>query len=485
MALVGISVMRSTSHNFKRNVHKALVDNGLQAALKNARRGFVDKRRAALDALPEFEAIRKYAVEVKQHSLAHLEDYLTRFEQQVHNNGGQVHWAENPQEATRIVTGLCKSAGAKKITKGKTMVGEEIGINEAITEQGMQPVETDLGEYIIQLANEPPSHIIAPAVHKSRQQIADLFHQHHAKLGFTQPLQDPGAIVNEARAILRDEYVSADVGITGANLLIAETGSTVIVTNEGNGDLTASLPRVHIVIASIEKVVPTLEDATTILRLLARSATGQEITAYTTFFTGPKREGDLDGPEQFHVVLVDNQRSEMLGNQYRDMLRCIHCGACLNHCPIYSAVGGHAYGWVYPGPMGAVLTPLMEGIKEGRHLPQASTFCGRCEEVCPMSIPLPRLLREHRFQIQEKQINGVVARWSLVAWAYLAKHPALYHLLTALGMRLLAMLAGNSKRLRWLPLAGAWTRQRDFPAPQGQTFLASLRSNQNKERQNG
>ena len=360
------------------------------------------------------------------------------------------------------------------------MVGEEIGVNEAIINQGMQPVETDLGEYIIQLANEPPSHIIAPAVHKSRQQIADLFHEHHEKLGYTQLLEDPQAIVNEARNILRNEYVTADVGITGANLLIAETGSTVIVTNEGNGDLTASMPRMHIVIASIEKVVPTLEDATTILRLLARSATGQEITAYTTFFSGPKRADDLDGPEQFHVVLVDNQRSEMLGNQYRDMLRCIHCGACLNHCPIYSAVGGHAYGWVYPGPMGAVLTPLMIGIEEGHHLPQASTFCGRCEEVCPLSIPLPTLLREHRFQIHEKQVNGAISRLALAAWAFITRHPRLYRLLIGTGTRLMAALAGQNKRFSWLPFASAWTKQRDFPAPQGQTFMSSVRNRGNK-----
>ena len=468
--------MKSTSYTFKNNVHRALNESGLQAALKNARKGFVDKRRIALDALPEFEDIRQAAIEIKEHSLANLEAYLTRFEQQVEKNGGQVHWAETPSQATKIVTDLCKSVQARKVTKGKTMVGEEIGVNEAIIAEGMQPVETDLGEYIIQLAGEPPSHIIAPAVHKSRRQIADLFHDHHAKLGYTQTLTDPEAIVNEARSILRNEYVMADVGITGANLLIAETGSTVIVTNEGNGDLTASLPRMHIVIASIEKVVPTLEDATTILRLLARSATGQEITAYTTFFTGPKRKEDLDGPDQFHVVLVDNQRSEMLGNPYREMLRCIHCGACLNHCPIYCAVGGHAYGWVYPGPMGAVLTPLMTGIKQAQHLPQASTFCGRCEEVCPLSIPLPKLLREHRVQIHEKQVSSSVSRMALAIWAFTAKHPFLYRLLTIVGVKLLGLLGGKKQRFSSLPFAGAWTRQRDFPAPQGEIFMNSLQA---------
>ncbi|WP_455222165.1 LUD domain-containing protein, partial [Kaarinaea lacus] len=314
--------MKSTAHEFISNVHKALNNTGLQSALNNTKRGFVDKRCNAVNALPEFEALRQAAIAIKKHSLDHLEQYLIQFEQRVQASGGQVHWAETPAQATQIVTDLCSSVNARKITKGKTMVGEEIGLNEAIMEQGMRPVETDLGEYIIQLAKEPPSHIIAPAVHKSREQISDLFHQHHAQLGYEQPLESAESIVNEARTILRNEYVTADVGITGANLLIAETGSTVLVTNEGNGDLTASLPRMHIVVASIEKVVPTLEDATVILRLLARSATGQEITAYTTFFTGPQRDTDLDGPEQFHIVLVDNHRSGMLGNQYRDMLRC-------------------------------------------------------------------------------------------------------------------------------------------------------------------
>jgi L-lactate dehydrogenase complex protein LldF len=466
--------MKSTAHTFTHNVHKALNNRGLQAALNKTRRGFVEKRRAAIDALPEFEALRQAAIDIKNHSLAHLEQYLIQFEQQVQSSGGQVHWAETPAQATQIITDLCHSVSAKKITKGKTMVGEEVGLNEAIIDSGMQPVETDLGEYIIQLAKEPPSHIIAPAVHKSREQIAELFHEHHAPRGFTQHLETPEAIVNEARTILRNEYVTADVGITGANLLIAETGSTVLVTNEGNGDLTASLPRMHIVVASIEKVVPTLEDATVMLRLLARSATGQEITAYTTFFTGPKREADLDGPAQFHVVLVDNHRSEMLGNQYRDMLRCIHCGACLNHCPVYSAVGGHAYGWVYPGPMGAVLTPLMVGLNEGYHLPQASTFCGRCEEVCPLSIPLPSLLREHRHQIHERRIDSPQSRWALALWAYVAKRPRLYHWLTRYIMALLHRLAGKRQRFSKLPFANAWTKQRDFPAPQGRTFMSSI-----------
>ncbi|NNF96662.1 MAG: lactate utilization protein, partial [Halobacteria archaeon] len=387
-----------------------------------------------------------------------------------------------PQQATDIIVGLCRQAHAKKVTKGKTMVGEEVGLNEALQQAGISPIETDLGEYIIQLAEEPPSHIIAPAIHKTREQITALFKQHHARYGLTQPLETVPAIVNEARQVLRQEFIQADVGITGANLLIAATGSTVLVTNEGNGDLTASLPRVHIVIASIEKVVPTLEDATAILRLLARSATGQEITSYTSFFTGPKREADHDGPEQFHVVLVDNGRTEMLGNAYHPMLRCIHCGACLNHCPVYSAIGGHAYGWVDPGPMGAVLTPLMIGLPQAPDLPQASSLCGRCAEVCPMSIPLPDLLRQHRFKLTEQHAVKLKPRLALAGWGFLAVRPGLYRWMMDMMVRVLHWVSRGRGRLHKVPFVGGWTRSRDLPAPQGETFIVAWQRQQAKRK---
>jgi L-lactate dehydrogenase complex protein LldF len=397
---------------------------------------------------------------------------LERFESHAIASGGHVHWARTPEEARDIVVGICRAANAQCITKGKSMVGEEVGINDALEELGAEVVETDLGEYIIQLAKEPPSHIIAPAIHKTKNQITDLFHQHHQKYGLNKPVTEIPDIVNEARKVLRDKFVSADVGITGANFLIAETGSTVIVTNEGNGDLTSTLPRVHIVTTSIEKVVPTLEDATTILRLLARSATGQEMSSYTTFSNGPRREDDLDGPEEFHVVLLDNGRSEMLGNEFHEMLRCIRCGACLNHCPVYGSVGGHAYGWVYSGPMGSVLTPLMTGLREAADLPNACTLNGRCQEVCPMSIPLPEMLRALRRREFENRLTPPRVRWGLAAWSALAKRPKLYHALTGLGVRLLGALGRKRGRFRYLPLAQGWTSVRDMPAPQGRTFLS-------------
>jgi len=461
--------VKSTAHAFKRNVHVALHDERLQRALHKAGGGFIEKRRAALDALPEFEELRRSARAIKDHTLAHLDEYLERFEAEVAASGGQVHWAATPEQARRIVVELCAQAGAKRVTKGKSMVGEEIGINEALEAGGFEAVETDLGEYIIQLAHEPPSHIIAPAIHKSRQDIAELFREHH---GHHEALDSARAIVDEARERLRAAFLSADVGITGANFLIAETGSAIVVTNEGNGDLTATLPRTHIVLAGLEKVVPTLEDASVLLRLLARSATGQAFTAYTSLFTGPRRAGDGDGPETFHVVLVDNGRSEMLGNEFHDMLRCIRCGACLNHCPIYGAVGGHAYGWVYPGPMGAVLTPLMQGLGEAGDLPNASSLCGRCEAVCPMSIPLPGLLRRLRVRQYAAGGGSKRSRWALAAWAYLARRPRLYRWVMGLGVGVLAALGGRRGGLRRLPGAGAWTASRDLAAPAGRTFQA-------------
>ena len=459
--------MKSTAHIFKYQTKIALKNVNLQNALARSKSHFIDKRRAAVNALPEFNRLRQRACEIKEHTLAHLDFYLEYFETQVHNSGGYVHWADTPQAACEQIVSICQATKAQRVTKGKSMISEEIALNTALELNGIEVTETDLGEYIIQLAKEPPSHIIAPAVHKTREEIANLFYEHHQKYGFTKRLSQIPELVNEARQVLRKKFLSADVGITGANFLIAETGSAVIVTNEGNGDLTNTLPRVHIVVASIEKVLPSLEDVATFLRLLARSATGQELTSYTSFSTGPRRSEDLDGPEEFHVILVDNGRSEMLGNEFHEMLRCIRCGACLNHCPIYSAVGGHAYGWVYPGPMGSVLTPLMLGLDKASSLPHASTLCGRCEEVCPMQIPLPKLLRQLRVKHYQSQGKVSFVSLGLKFWAVFAKRPRIYHFMTAIIIRLFARL-GN------LGIG------RNLPRPQGETFMAAWKKRQAK-----
>jgi L-lactate dehydrogenase complex protein LldF len=462
--------MLATSRAFPANARQGLANETLQKALALARTGFPLRRQQAIERLPEFEQLREEARAIKDHTLAHLDAYLEIWEANVVAAGGQVHWAATPEEARAVILGICRAVGAKTVTKGKSMVAEEIALNEHLEANAITPIETDLGEYIIQLRHEPPSHIIAPAIHLVKEQVADAFRASHTTLDPARPLVEPRAMCDEARQVLRPRFLAADVGITGANFLIAETGSSIIVTNEGNGDLTQILPKVHIVLASLEKVVPTLEDAATLLRLLARSATGQEFSAYTTVSTGPRRAGDLDGPEQYHVVVLDNGRSALLGGEFQDMLRCIRCAACLNHCPVYTAVGGHAYGWVYPGPMGAVLTPSLIGVDAAGHLPNASTFCGRCESVCPMKIPLPKMMRHWREREFARRLNPPVWRLGLLAWAWVARRPALYHALAEIASRVLRWAGGQHGRFRTLPLAAGWTQVRDMPAPEGRSF---------------
>ncbi|WP_395689407.1 LutB/LldF family L-lactate oxidation iron-sulfur protein [Aestuariivirga sp.] len=462
--------MDMSSAAFPDNVSKALADGKLQYAMTETGPRFIQKRSKAREALPEFDQLRDQARDIKDHVLAHLDIYLERYEARVKASGGEVHWAETPDDARAAILGICRKVNAKLVTKGKSMISEEIDLNQHLAENGITPVETDLGEYIIQLRNERPSHIIAPAVHLTRDQVEADFRKAHTHLDPSRDLTEIPSLVEEARAVLRQKYLAADVGVTGANFLIAETGTSIIVTNEGNGDLTQNLPRVHIVLASIEKIVPTLEDASTILRVLARSATGQDFSNYTTLSTGPRRPGDLDGPDEYHVVILDNGRSNVLGTEFQDMLRCIRCGACLNHCPVYNAVGGHAYGWVYPGPIGAVVTPALTGIENAKHLPNASTFCGRCEEVCPMRIPIPSMLRHWREKEFERHLQPTAIRWGLGVWAWVAQRPKLYRMATALAARVLANQAHGKGRLAKLPLAEGWTQNRDFPAPQGKTF---------------
>src|SRR5438105_492856 len=462
--------MLATSHNFAENARAGLANANLQRALGLMRSGFPQRRSAAVERLPEFEALREIGKSIKDHTLEHLDFYLELYEAKVLAAGGQVHWARTAEEAGAAVLEICRSVDAKIVTKGKSMVAEEIGLNDFLEANGITPVETDLGEYIIQLRHEPPSDIVAPAIHLVKEQVAETFRAEHRSLAPGRLLVEPRQMCDEARSILRPRFLAADVGITGANFLVAETGSSIIVTNEGNGDLTQTLPRVHIVMTSIEKLVPTFEDAATLLRLLARSATGQEFSSYTTVSTGPRRPEDLDGPEQYHVVLLDNGRSALLGGEFQDMLRCIRCSACMNHCPVYAAVGGHAYGWVYSGPMGAVLTPSLLGVGEAGHLPNASTFCGQCESVCPVKVPLPRLMRHWREREFAEKLNPPVYRAGLGLWAWVARRPALYHALVELASRAAGWAGRDRGRFRAMPLAEGWTAARDMPAPEGRSF---------------
>jgi L-lactate dehydrogenase complex protein LldF len=349
------------------------------------------------------------------------------------------------------------------------MLGEEIGLPHALADAGLRRVETDLAEHIIQLAGETPSHIIWPAAHRTREDVAELFDKYHRE---KPPAHDVESMVRSARKELRDDFLSAEVGISGANFLVADTGAICTITNEGNAEQTTTPPRVHIVTAGIEKIVASTEHALQLTRLLVRSATGADFTQYTTFHCGPKRSGDRDGPEQFHIVLVDHGRTRMLA-EMKEMLRCLRCGACLNHCVVYRAIGGHAYGGAYPGPMGSVLTPVFDGLEKTRDLPNACTLNGQCRQVCPVDIPLPTMLRHWREESWRAGYEPPVVRGALSVWAFFAARPALYRLAQAAALPALRLLAKGGW-IRSLPLGSGWTAARDFPKPPRQSFLTMI-----------
>ena len=376
--------MIQTSDRFKEHVARALTDTDLKVALNRTTSLLQTRRKQVVEEYAEYDEARNRAQAIKDHTLKHMAHYLEMFEANATAQGAVVHWAKTPDEARRIVADICVTAEAKTATRVKSMLGEEIGIGDALKDAGVERIETDLAEHIIQLAEDPPSHIVMPAMHKTHEQVATLFDDKHGIAPDSHEIPD---LVASARRELRQKFLTADVGISGANFLIAETGAIVTVTNEGNSELTCTPPKVHIVTAGIEKIIPGMDHASVFLRLLSRAAIGAEITQYTTFYNGPKRDGDADGPQQYHIVRVDNHRTDMLGSDLQPMLRCIRCGACMNHCPVYAAVGGHAYGAVYPGPMGSVLTPALSSLEAAKDLPNACTLNGRCKEVCPVNIP--------------------------------------------------------------------------------------------------
>ncbi len=461
--------MKQTSNAFLDTARGNLADQRLREHMNGLGITIPLGRAMAMEELGNFEVLRSHLRDIKDHTLNNLDYYLGRYEENVIQRGGQVHWASDASELNDIVAGICQRIEARQVAKGKSMVTEETALTAHLQALGLEVTETDLGEYIIQLADEPPSHIVGPAFHKTPEQIRELFLEHH-QLG-ERSLETPTEMVQEARDILRDKFLNADVGIIGANALVAEDGRSMLVTNEGNGDLGANLPRVAIVCTTIDKVLPRAEDATALLRLLARSAIALPVSAYTSFYTGPRRDEDLDGPEEFHVVLLDNRRTEILGSKYQDMLRCMRCAACLNHCPVYIGAGGHAYGWVYPGPMGSVLTPLLTSLEESSLLPEACTSCGRCAEVCPAEIPLPDLLRDLRAESVQSGLTPWRWRWAMRLHAWLAKRPGLYHFTTGMAIKLMHRMGRKNGFFSKLPVAPGWSSVRELPAPQGGTFM--------------
>ena len=462
--------------SFKIRAHDALANKTLKIAVERTAGTAENKRATAVGEYPEFSQTRSRGRRIKDHVLNNLSYYLQQFEKNAIASGSTVHWARDADEASRIVIDICKGVKAQRVTRAKSMLGEEIGLPHAMTAAGIERIETDLAEHIVQLADETPSHIVWPAMHKTREDVATRFKDKHQQ---TPEDDDIATLVASARRELRAGFLSADVGISGANFLVADTGAICTVTNEGNAELSTTPPRVHIVTAGIEKLVPSIDHAFVLLRLLVRSATGGDFTQYTTFHCGPKRSGDADGPEAMHIVLVDNGRTRMLHTGLKDMLRCIRCGACMNHCVVYRQIGGHAYGGTYPGPMGAVLTPVLDGLKASRDLPHACTLNGKCAEVCPVEIPLPTLLRGWRDRSWRDGLEPVTTRLGIGLWAWAARHPALYHL----GVRMAVVIMRLFQKDGWIkrmPLAGGWTDKRDMPAPENSTFLNSTAARKRK-----
>jgi L-lactate dehydrogenase complex protein LldF len=476
--------MAVSNLTFYDRVEDALKNRQLHVALNIATTRFVGSRARAFDGFPEGERLRDHARRIRAHTIAHLDRYLAQFADSVERLGGQVHWAETVAEANQIVADLAKKYVVKKVVKSKSMVSEEMHLNHVLEGQGVQVVETDLGEYIIQLAGETPSHIIAPVIHKTRQDVAELFRE---KLNASdEDLADVPNMTALARRMLRNDFLQADMGISGVNFGVAETGSICLITNEGNGRLTTTVPRIHVALMGMERLVPTLEDLGVMVQILARSATGQKLSVYTNIINGPRRtsEGGIepDGPEALHVVIVDNGRSKILGGELAEILYCIRCGACANICPVYQQIGGHAYGSVYSGPVGAVVTPGLYGVAAWSELPHASSLCGACREVCPVRINIPRMLLKLREEGTKAGQSPVWLKVGIRLYRFAATRPGLYRL----GGRLNSWLTRAIAKEGWVkrlpgPLSG-WTDQRDFPAFAQKSFSQRWREEKHKRR---
>ena len=435
---------------FDRDARAALADGQLRGALRQATTLFGERRRAALATVPDWESARDRARAIKDETLEHLDRYLEEFVTNAERAGARVHWARDAAEACDIIGEIAERHGARTVVKSKSMASEEIHLNAALARRGIEPVETDLGEYIVQLAGETPSHIVVPAIHKTKAQIAALFAD---KLGIG-PSDDVATLTAAARSALRRRFAEAELGISGVNFAVAETGTILILENEGNARLTTSLPRTHVALMGIEKVIPRFADLDVFLQLLPRSGTGQVLTAYQSLLTGTKRTPEDEGPEELHIVLLDNGRSRMLASAVtRQALACIRCGACLNACPVYRQIGGHAYGSVYPGPIGAVLSPQLFGLARSAALPYASSLCGACRDVCPVKIDIPALLLHLRGQVVERGAgkSRVLERLAFRAYAAVMQRPHVFE-----------WVVGVARRLRIMPPLAAWTKWRDL-----------------------
>ena len=465
--------MKSTTKDFRNAASRAIADVRLQQAHEVVYNGFHHARLAAAGDTENWEAQRNLGKAIKDHTIANLDYYLEMLAANVEKNGGKVHFARDAAEANAYVRELAKRNDVGTVIKSKSMVSEEMGLNHVLEADGVEVVETDLGEYIVQLAGEAPYHIIAPAIHKTKEQVADLL----AKESNSERMETAEQLTRQAREMLREVFQRADMSITGANFAVAETGSIVLVTNEGNGRMATSMPKVHVAVMGMEKLVPSAADLSAMLRILIRSATGQRISCYVTMVNGPRAHDEEDGPEEFHLVIMNNGRDRLLRDEsLREALNCIRCGACMNSCPVYRKVGGHSYGWVYPGPIGAIVSPVLTGLRDGAKLPAASSLCGACHDACPVKINIPRMLLELRSQTAQgdpdpaQRASGIGERLIWKAWRRGMMSRSRFEAGSSVGK----MMAAPLKRDGWLkklppPISG-WTDSRDFPAPASKTF---------------
>lgn len=452
---------------FRERAAAAAADTALHRKLDHASLPFLDKRSQVFAALPDGEIRRDQARAAKAYAIAHLDSLLPALERRLTDHGSIVHWASDAAEACDIVLAIAARAGVRLVVKGKSMVSEEIALNTHLEAAGLEVVETDLGEYIVQLAGAPPSHIITPAIHMSQDDVATLFatrldEPHHTSAE---------ALTAVARRVLRAKFRAADMGLTGVNVASAESGTLVVVENEGNGRMALTLPRIHIALMGIEKLVAHDDDLAPLLEILPRSATGQTLTSYVSLVTGPRAPGDVDGPDELHVILLDNGRTRVLADPAtREALYCLRCGACLNACPVYRRIGGHAYGYTYSGPIGAVLAPGLLGIEHVPDLPFASTLCGACRDVCPVRIDIPRLLLTWRARATALSTSSRGERLLVGAWRRLASSPRLYQMLSRLARTGAAVLARIPALARIAPPLAAWRRARELPRPAARSF---------------
>jgi len=453
--------------DFAGNVSRALADRQLRDNLRTAMDTLIEKRNSVFPDPEETEALRDLGEAIKRRALSRLPELLAQLEDKLTANGIQVHWAETAEEANQAVLDIMRSHRATRLVKGKSMVSEEMRLNPFLQRHGIESMETDLGEFIIQLDNEPPSHIIVPAIHKNKDQVARTFHEKIPGAPYTEDVDELTAI---ARRTLRKKFFDAQVGLSGVNFAVVETGTLCLVENEGNGRMCTTVPPVHIAVMGLEKVVEKLEDVPPLLRLLTGSATGQLVTTYFNMISAPRRPGEKDGPQEVHLVILDNGRTRILADPVmRDTLLCVRCGTCLNHCPVYTRLGGHAYGFVYPGPIGEILTPQMEGLERAGVLATASSLCNACEDVCPVKIPIPRLLRRLRHDMAAgDETRDPAERLAWKGWQLMNRVP----LVNALVLKAGGLLGSR------LPAAGplkAWTSVRTPPRPAAKSLHELVR----------